>query len=826
MGSDDYLKAQGAIDELIELKEKYKIENKLNECETRIHFIDRLLVDVLGWPNDLENIKRERAISVGEITHRYFDYSLNKDGSIIAVLEAKKEGVCFDLLDVDQRVFALDQLRTGDAKNRIFYAAVEQAINYGRSLTSTFSLVSNGHQIAAVFSVAKPGEPDQLGKVVVFHSLEDIRDNLQDFLKLFSYDVFSGFASPLSLLLSLEKEQYSKGYVLKSYLSLYPRQANNLGHPDFVEFQDQLKNECNYIISGIDKFSLNANKMAEFINECYVELSYKPSENNEYKIQKKTIISNIFGQLAKIPKLVGVATARGINPELLRNPSEPIIILGKVGVGKSIFIDRLIYKTNAFPAENFYIIKVDFLNLSPRMLDDIKIYVAESLIEGLTKQGYEPADKGNLSDIYAKDIGQWKKLFNDSEGCNEKIAEKLIDKMSNVVQFAQDIAKRIRKDVERRQIVIFLDNVDQLPKDIQRNIYFFARELMGSWEVKVSAIAMTPLAFYRTDFDRDRDPQSLGHGNVFTIHAASTIEILNKRISFIQKLISEDRLHEFAGGFSPSKDNKLRLEVLDSIISVLVLTNPIGKMIACIAGGNVRTAINMVCNFLKSPYSTIIQYLKHNDEYESVEIKYNNFLRTILKGEWADYDTNNLYIFNIFGVSQQCERECFLKLAILKLLSEVTEGDGYLDINTIIEKERQNGFTPVQILKNILLLEKHELIEPDDLNNHESEERLAKSYRLTSRGRFHLEVICKDASYLEEMVKVTPIFDSKYKPNADTFDPVISLDNADRFFNYLTSLFAKYSFSKNFFPSDFFDGMRLSLSEKRNDVERHRPKNP
>ena len=75
------------------------------------------------------------------------------------------------------------------------------------------------------------------------------------------------------------------------------------------------------------------------------------------------------------------------------------------------------------------------------------------------------------------------------------------------------------------------------------------------------------------------------------------------------------------------------------------------------------------------------------------------------------------------------------------------------------------------MLENMFYMENHQLIEPADLNKHDGIETMYFKYRITPKGKFHLEKLSTSLIYLEDMLKVTPILQDKYS---------FSLDNNDK----------------------------------------------
>ncbi|WP_431094847.1 hypothetical protein [Polaromonas aquatica] len=113
-----------------------------NEADTRFHLIDRLLMDVLGWPSG--SFRNEPSTLDG-----YSDYHLLRpNGKIALIIEAKRTGSYFTLpanynFDKPFRSVKTKTLLTSDTLK----AAILQVQRYCSDEGCEFAAVSNGIQL-------------------------------------------------------------------------------------------------------------------------------------------------------------------------------------------------------------------------------------------------------------------------------------------------------------------------------------------------------------------------------------------------------------------------------------------------------------------------------------------------------------------------------------------------------------------------------------------------------------------------------------------------------------------------------------------------------
>jgi predicted type IV restriction endonuclease len=120
-----------------------------NEAQTRLELIDRLLFDCLGW--DKEDCSVEESYE-----GTYADYILGRPERL-AVLEAKREGVTFELPAGFGRRMCKLSVVSDSAKG--VAQALGQALGYCQQRGIGVAIVSNGHQLVAFLASRQDGVP-------------------------------------------------------------------------------------------------------------------------------------------------------------------------------------------------------------------------------------------------------------------------------------------------------------------------------------------------------------------------------------------------------------------------------------------------------------------------------------------------------------------------------------------------------------------------------------------------------------------------------------------------------------------------------------------
>jgi len=154
------------LDKLIAWAEEHDEDMQRNEAATRLHLIDELLMQVLGWPRD--QVSPEEHSPAG-----YADYVLGRPQRRL-VVEAKREGLAFHLPPETSTETTLPTLFRLDPK---LQKVVQQARSYASEFGLEYGAVCNGGQLVVFLATRTDGIEPLKGRALAFPSLSAMRDN-------------------------------------------------------------------------------------------------------------------------------------------------------------------------------------------------------------------------------------------------------------------------------------------------------------------------------------------------------------------------------------------------------------------------------------------------------------------------------------------------------------------------------------------------------------------------------------------------------------------------------------------------------------------------
>ena len=174
--------ADESLDELRRIKSNFAefcaAHGGVTEADTRANVIDKVLIQVCGWPETL--IGREQHVERG-----YMDYTLPVQGKPFICVEAKREGIPFIFpIEAHHRSLKISgSLLTQEAIGK----AVNQVRGYCDDGGIRYAVATNGYAWI-IFRAIREGLPWKNGHARIFPSLDHIIANFTEFWNLLSYD--------------------------------------------------------------------------------------------------------------------------------------------------------------------------------------------------------------------------------------------------------------------------------------------------------------------------------------------------------------------------------------------------------------------------------------------------------------------------------------------------------------------------------------------------------------------------------------------------------------------------------------------------------------
>jgi predicted type IV restriction endonuclease len=770
------MKFENGLENLRKLIEDYSPKDRL-EAATRFQIIDRLLFDCLGWSKsgDCEVEDKE--------DHGYADYLLKIDSQNIFILEAKRESETFELPNRQN-----DQSREVKIKNIIkdntnLKKAIDQVCTYCGKRGAPIAAICNGRQIAIFLGARIDGIKLYDGNLIFFDSLEDMEEDFQLLWQLISRDGI------------IEQNSYNKltkinttaiPPKISSFISLYPRNIN----------RNNFQNEMNTLSENFLENITTLNEKA-FLEKCY----YEPNSLSQYALVAKNILETRYKMLEHVaPQSITLKTVKSKN-EKTQNSIEistlkkPILIIGDVGVGKTTFLKNLMLVTaSAFEQDTIYIhIDLGYSATMHGILNDIILDEIEN-----TLYSNHNIDINELSFVYAvyhSDLVKFRRSidFDENDPNSEKkfLRSKIGTRRDNHIKKSIEHIKRSM----HKNTIIFIDNADQRSDEIQEKAFLISQEINRDWDITVF-ITLRPDTYYRTS---KRGALSGYHSQIFTISPPRLDMVINKRIEYALEIVSGSK-QELAADVHYNLNNiKYLLNVLKDSLK---RNKDLNELLENISAGNIRKALDYIKQFLGSAHvdtEKIVNIYISEGEYI---IPTHEMIRSIIYGNYRDYDPNSSVIFNLFDIQEWGYKNHFLNLLILNYVHDEgkTLKDGFIEKESLVINMGKLGFSFDNISKTIIRLISKNLLDIGVTSSSREDILINNQLRITTLGLYHTKRLVFTFNYMDAVIYDTPIINSTLRGeiNHNKHDIITRIENSKIFIEYMTQSWDKSSITTKY----------------------------
>ena len=745
-------------------------EGNRNEADTRLHLIDRIIFDCLGW-------EREDCFSEELYEGKYTDYSLGRPARLL-VVEAKKEGLYFDLPSgFDKRVCHLRTVVDADEKVNL---AIRQVLGYCQTRGVSVGAMCNGHQLVAFLASRDDGVPPVEGLALVFPSLGEM---LTDFRTLWQDLSKPGLAA------------HNIHATLKSHMLAPPPEKLSKRLYDYPGFKNRNSFQTELKILGelfIEDIAQTPQREEDFLRECYC-----PSGAlSQYASISKQILQSRYSTLLQkeieAPNLTPAQQKAGIARDLIVDmmsaglKRRPIIILGDVGVGKTTFVRHFIRVDATDILERAIVLYVDF-GKEPALAEDLQAFVLRRCEAQLRETYGIDVDRAEfVRGVYHGQLirfskGIYAELRKVDEGAYavkelEFLEARLRDRSAHLRACLEHISSG-----QKQQVVIFLDNVDQRPFEFQDQVFLIGHSLAETWPATVF-ISLRPGTFFHS---RAKGSLSAYQPRVFTVAPPRIDLVIKKRMRFAkQQLKDTGRLGSFPEALA------LTSATLETYVGVILdsfeRNDRLVSFIDNLSGGNVRTALDFINAFVGSGHVDAYKILSITKDTGSYTIPVHEFLRAVMFGDHEHYDPAASPVANLFDITQPDGREHFLLAILLSYIERVGSiggSEGYVEIQKVYDFAQGLGFSPPQVRSALRRAEEKRLL---DSSPRFSDSQAQGQFRITTIGSYTAHDLPRDFTYVDAVIVDTPIVDEKARQGiADSRAVKARLDRCKAFRAYL-----------------------------------------
>lgn len=717
-------------------------EGSRNEATTRLHLVDELFLGSLAWSKD--DLELEHSYG-GE----YADYTFSITRAVL-IVEAKKEGVYFELpAGTSRREHAITSLSRDYPEVK---AALEQVAGYCQSRGVPLAVVSNGHQLIAFVAVRNDGTPPLAGRALVFASLQDM---LEHFLEL-----WQALSKP-----ALTENRLAERLLGTASSNLPPKLSASIVDYPGIRIRNTFQADLQIVSELVIEDVVRARDIeTPFLLECYC----KSGALSQYALVSKSILQARYAALFDANSggvtLLPAADRAGISAEMLAESisRRPILIIGDVGVGKTMFIRNLMKVEAPEVFENAITLYLDLGSRATLTADLRNVILSEIESQLLTDYGIDVYERNLIRGIYNLDLERFSRgLYSDLREANPTLyKEREISYLEGKLAIRDEHLRHTLEHLTRgrqKQVVIFLDNTDQRDDQTQQNAFLIAQELAEQWPATVF-LTLRPETFHRSI---KRGALSGYHPKAFAIYPPRVDHVITRRLTFARRIAAgELPLASLPTGI------QLRLANLETLISVFIESlernRDLVELIDNVASGNVRLALDLVRGFFGSGHVDTAKIVDIHSESGDYYIPVHEFLRAVIYGDNEHYDPTSSPIANLFDVASGDPREHFLlPLTIATLAAYTGPGseEGFVETQYLFERLQGLGFVPEQIDAAVVRAQRHKLVETASRRVLRMGEEIPASVRVTAAGVYHVNRLIRLFTYLDAVIVDTPVLE-------------------------------------------------------------------
>lgn len=445
-------------------------------------------------------------------------------------------------------------------------------------------------------------------------------------------------------------------------------------------------------------------------------------------------------------------------------PDPFILIIGGVGSGKSMFIERY-YKhlINKEIRDNTLWSVIDF-NTAPQNIKNLEIWICQEFVNDFSKRYgdekffyFENLKRYFAPDIAKREKGTYELLKNSSYSSYvERITDDITKWNDDPEKLSESVIRYFSKD-KNIPVVIVFDNVDKRDRDQQLSIF----QSVQWFRSKNKCFAILSLRDETFDAYKDSPPlDAFLKPFAFRIVPPRFINVVKRRLELaIQYLASQtDKTltYSLPNGIQVTyPSTKLGKYLLSIYLSVFNPRRKISLILEALSGKNIRRALEMFAEILISGYfgDDLIFSITEGNKFNIPEWL---VIRVLMRSNYEFFADNHGYTQNLLAVQAGSKTSNnFILLEILEFLAirrkERTSFkiEGYRYVPEIELHCSKLGYSKEDVLWALELLLNRGLITAD----HQRASGVTDQdyIKISASGYYHLRFLASRTEYISSI---------------------------------------------------------------------------
>ncbi|CAM3907814.1 type I restriction enzyme HsdR N-terminal domain-containing protein [Aquirufa aurantiipilula] len=726
---------------LKQLKQKFG-EINLNEADTRFKIIDTIIVDILKWPKD--TILTEKYIDGNRA-----DYVLkDRNDRPLIIIESKKNSEYFELpktfnsKEPFQKII-LEKLLTDD----VIKNAISQVKEYAEDLFCNFAAICNG-EVWIIFRIHSHHKPWKKLPAYVIKNLNYFEKNLTEATNLLGYYAVNNLDS-LNTNIGVSKKTYSEIFYPKNNITTFntPVNSNNYAGP--------LKTiSLKYLgpIPETDK---------DFMDSCYVtNKGLNDSLQKDMQGFLHDSLTPYFKNLGfrdfsddKRGGALGFRITEIIKKEKLNNV---MILFGGRGAGKSTFIKRFLYHTQPIEIKMLSQVGLIALLYSAQTKERLSEEIWQKLLESIDISNLRNGSRDQILDLFSNEFDIFKKQIlaelRETDNDYQKLIREFIQTNLKDTKLVCEKISLKWKD-KNKALVIFIDNMDQLPPELQDVCFLTASEISD----KLSCLVIVAMREERYAEASSRGVLDAYQSPGFHLSSPVITEVIIKRIEYIIDKITFTADIDSEFGIKDIKELNTLVAFLNICKNQLInKKSPLSYFLRYATHGDVRQALEFFKGFLTSGYTNINEMAAHSDWVFQVH----QVVKPMMIPNRFFYDERSSKIPNLYQLRNDTDSSHFTGLRILNYLHNKA-GDkgsnGFVDVKYLIHNFDVKYDSKTDCINNIDLFLEKGLIEANNRLEKFSED--VDQIKITALGNYIFKYLAFNFAYIDLISLDSGIYD-------------------------------------------------------------------